>query len=79
MIWRLKPGCSGQRHCLLNFELLTSQAAYNGALTQEALPILHSDKDQLSALNLEHLYESYKLIAAYLAYLDTAQIPDNKR
>ena len=48
------------------------------SVTQETLPILHSDKDQLSAVNLEHLYESYKLIAAYLAYLDTAQIPENK-
>lgn len=49
------------------------------SVTQETLPILHSNKDQLSAVNLEHLYESYKLIAAYLAYIDTAQIPDNKR
>lgn len=49
------------------------------SVTQETLPILHSDKDQLSTVNLEHLYESYKLIAAYLAYLDTAQIPENKQ
>jgi len=49
------------------------------SLTQETLPILHSDKDQFAAVNLEHLYESYKLIAAYLAFLDTAQIPDNKQ
>ena len=49
------------------------------SLTQETLPILHSDRDQLSAVHLEHLYESYKLIAAYLAYLDTAQIPENKQ
>ena len=49
------------------------------SLTQETLPILHSGKDQLPAVNLEHLYESYKLITAYLAYLDTAQIADNKR
>ena len=49
------------------------------SLTQKTLPILHSDKDQLSQVNLEHLYESYKLITAYLAYLDTAQIPENKQ
>jgi Zn-dependent M28 family amino/carboxypeptidase len=47
------------------------------SLTQETLPLLHTDKDQLSAVNLEHLYESYKLIAAYLAYLDTAEIPEH--
>ena len=49
------------------------------SITQETLPILHTDKDQLPAVNLEHLYESYKLIAAYLAYLDTAQILENKQ
>jgi Zn-dependent M28 family amino/carboxypeptidase len=47
------------------------------SLTQDTLPILHTDKDQLSAVNLEHLYESYKLIAACLAFLDTAQISEH--
>lgn len=40
------------------------------SLTQETLQILHSAKDQMSAVNRQHYYESYKLLSAYLALLD---------
>ena len=40
------------------------------SVTQKTLPILHSPKDMLSAINLNDYYASYYLIAAYLAYLD---------
>ena len=32
--------------------------------------ILHSSKDQLSAINLDDYYQTYRLVAAYLAFLD---------
>lgn len=32
--------------------------------------ILHTSKDKLSAMNLDHYYDTYHLIAAYLAFLD---------
>jgi hypothetical protein len=41
------------------------------SLTQNTLHILHSPRDNLSALRLDDYYDSYHLIAAYLAYLDT--------
>jgi hypothetical protein len=41
------------------------------SLTQPRLHILHSPRDNLSALRLDDYYDSYHLIAAYLAYLDT--------
>ena len=40
------------------------------SLTQPTLSILHSDKDNLSAIHLDDYYDSYHLIAAYLAYVD---------
>ncbi|HSA93824.1 MAG TPA: TonB family protein [Terriglobales bacterium] len=40
------------------------------SLTQETLPILHSPQDQMSALRFEDYYDSYRLVAAYLAFLD---------
>jgi putative aminopeptidase FrvX len=45
------------------------------ALTQATLPLLHSSQDQLSQIKEDDFYASYRLIAAYLAYLDTA-VPD---
>lgn len=42
------------------------------SVTQETWPILHSERDTLSAINLNDYYASYYLIAAYLAYLDAA-------
>lgn len=32
--------------------------------------ILHTSKDKLSAMNLDNYYETYRLIAAYVAFLD---------
>ncbi len=40
-------------------------------MTQETWPILHSAKDTMSAVKIDDYYDSYRLIAAYLAYLDT--------
>ena len=40
------------------------------SVTQETWPILHSVRDQLNAVNMKDYYDSYHLIAAYLAYLD---------
>ena len=40
------------------------------SVTQETWPILHSPRDNLSAINFDDYYDSYRLIAAYLAYLD---------
>ncbi|HEX3106306.1 MAG TPA: M28 family peptidase [Terriglobales bacterium] len=45
------------------------------SLTQDTLHILHSPRDNLSALRLGDYYDSYHLIAAYLAYLDTLLDP----
>jgi hypothetical protein len=42
------------------------------SVTQQTWPILHSPKDTLSAINFNDYYDSYRLIAAYLAYLDAA-------
>jgi hypothetical protein len=41
------------------------------SVTQETLPILHSDKDQLSAIRADDYYTSYRLITVFLAYLDS--------
>jgi hypothetical protein len=41
------------------------------SLTQDTLHILHSPSDNLSALRVDDYYDSYRLMAAYLAYLDT--------
>jgi putative aminopeptidase FrvX len=42
------------------------------SLTQETwnARILHSSKDRLSAMRLEDYYQTYRLLAAYLAFLD---------
>ena len=40
------------------------------SVTQETWPILHSVRDQLIAVKMKDYYDSYHLIAAYLAYLD---------
>jgi Zn-dependent M28 family amino/carboxypeptidase len=51
------------------------------SVTQETLPILHSARDTLDAIQPNAYYDSYRLIAAYLVYLDTkletkpAQLP----
>ena len=40
------------------------------SLTQETWPILHSSRDQLTAVKMKDYYDSYHLIGQYLAYLD---------
>ena len=40
------------------------------SVTEETWPILHSSRDQLDAVKMKDYYDSYQLIAAYLAYLD---------
>jgi len=41
------------------------------SVTQETLKILHSNRDTPAAIQMEDYYNSYRLIAAYLATLDT--------
>jgi hypothetical protein len=40
------------------------------SVTQETWPILHSAKDNLTAIRLEDLYNSYRVTAEYLAIID---------
>ncbi|MBZ5656582.1 MAG: M28 family peptidase [Acidobacteriia bacterium] len=40
------------------------------SITEETWPILHSSRDQLAAVKMNDYYDSYHLIAEYLAYLD---------
>jgi Zn-dependent M28 family amino/carboxypeptidase len=40
------------------------------SVTQETYPILHSANDTLAAVHLDDYYATYRLIAAYLSYLD---------
>jgi hypothetical protein len=42
------------------------------SVTQETIGILHSPRDNLYAIHAEEYYETYKLAAAYLTYLDSA-------
>jgi Peptidase family M28 len=42
------------------------------SVTQETLRILHHPADNLSAIHPDDYYTSYRLAAAYLAYLDSA-------
>lgn len=42
------------------------------SVTPETLGILHTNKDKLSAIKIEDYYDSYALIAGYLAVLDSA-------
>jgi len=41
------------------------------SVTPETWPILHSTRDKLNVVKIKDYYESYHLIAAYLAFLDT--------
>ena len=45
------------------------------SITQEPLPILHSPRDRMDAIHLADYYDTYRLIAAYLAYLDVTLDP----
>ena len=42
------------------------------SVTQDTLPILHSRNDQLKAIRKEDYYETYRLVAAYLAAIDAS-------
>jgi Zn-dependent M28 family amino/carboxypeptidase len=41
------------------------------SIRQETLSVLHSPNDTLAAIKLDDYYETYRLIAAYLVYLDS--------
>jgi hypothetical protein len=45
------------------------------SVTQKTWPILHSPFDKMAAIKMNDYYDSYKLIAEYLAYLDDALKP----
>lgn len=45
------------------------------SITSETLPILHTSKDTLDKIEMDSYYDTYKLIAAYLAYLDATWPP----
>ena len=40
------------------------------SVTQDTLQVLHSDRDNLRAINMTNYYDAYRLVAFYLAYLD---------
>jgi hypothetical protein len=40
------------------------------SITQETLPLLHNEKDNITAVKPDLYYDSYRLIAGYLALLD---------
>lgn len=40
------------------------------SLTQETLPVLHNEKDNYRAVHFGDYYQSYRLLSAYLAFLD---------
>ncbi len=40
------------------------------SITQETLPILHSPRDNIASIRMDDYYETYRLITAYLSYLD---------
>jgi hypothetical protein len=40
------------------------------SITQETFPILHSSRDRIKAIDLDAYYDTYRLLAAYLVYLD---------
>ncbi|MGH9398099.1 MAG: M28 family metallopeptidase [Terriglobia bacterium] len=40
------------------------------SLTQDTVRVLHSKRDNISAEHMNDYYQSYRLVAAYLAYLD---------
>ena len=42
------------------------------SITQETLRILHSPADDMKAMKLAEYYDTYRLVVAYLAFLDTS-------
>jgi hypothetical protein len=50
------------------------------SLTNETWPILHSRRDQMTAIHPAEYYDTYRLLAAYLAYLDaTLDAPNDPK
>jgi hypothetical protein len=47
------------------------------SITQETLPVLHSIRDNVRAVKMDDYYDTYKLLAAYLAYLDGKLDPES--
>jgi Iap family predicted aminopeptidase len=45
------------------------------SVTNQTFSILHSKRDQIEAIHRDEYYDSYRLIAAYLAYLDETLDP----
>lgn len=45
------------------------------SVTPETLHVLHSDDDKLAAVRIDDYYDSYRLIAEYLVYLDRVLAP----
>jgi len=45
------------------------------SLTQSTLPILHSPRDRISEVKLDHYYETYQLIVGFLVHLDQVWPP----
>ncbi len=45
------------------------------SVTQKTWPILHSPFDKMAAIKMNDYYDSYKLVAEYLSYLDDALKP----
>lgn len=41
-------------------------------IIQETLPVLHSDRDDIGPADFAGYYDSCRLLAAYLAWLDAA-------
>lgn len=41
------------------------------SVTQETLEVLHSTRDNMKAIQMDSYYDTYNLLAVYLAYLDT--------
>ena len=46
------------------------------SVTQEKWEILHSQRDNLSAIDATNYYDAYRLVAFYLNYLDTRLSPE---
>ncbi len=40
------------------------------SITNQTFPILHTARDQMAAMRPADYYDTYRLLAAYLAYLD---------
>jgi hypothetical protein len=50
------------------------------SLTPQTLHILHSADDNMKALQMDDYYDTYRLLALYLALLDvTLDAPDGQR